>query len=118
MYKKYRVQTTDSAHDYPVAKNVLNGEFTAEKPGQKWVSDLDLRQRLCIWVHLYSYRRRLAVLANSAGFSGPESNRLGGPQMRCDLRSMSDTLKAIETSMAAWRMAFKKRSIAGELLFH
>ena len=34
MYKKYRVQTTDSAHDYPVAKNLLNREFTAEKPGQ------------------------------------------------------------------------------------
>ena len=44
MYKKYRVQTTDSAHDYPVAKNLLNREFTAEKPGQKWVSDMDLPQ--------------------------------------------------------------------------
>lgn len=40
MYKKYRVQTTDSAHDYSVAKNLLNRKFTAEKPGQKWVSDI------------------------------------------------------------------------------
>ena len=40
MYKKYRVQTTESNHDYPVAKNVLNREFTADKPEQKWVSDL------------------------------------------------------------------------------
>lgn len=40
MYKKYRVQTTESNHDYPVAKNVLNREFTADKPGQKWVSDI------------------------------------------------------------------------------
>ena len=34
MYKKYRVQTTDSSHDYPVAKNLLNRDFTANKPGQ------------------------------------------------------------------------------------
>ncbi len=40
MYKKYRVQTTNSAHNYPVAENLLNREFTAKKPGQKWVSDI------------------------------------------------------------------------------
>ncbi|WP_083882501.1 IS3 family transposase [Fibrisoma limi] len=34
VYKKYRVQTTESDHDYPVAKNVLNREFTADKLGQ------------------------------------------------------------------------------------
>lgn len=34
MYKKYRVQTTDSSHDYPIAKNLLNREFVADKPGQ------------------------------------------------------------------------------------
>lgn len=43
MYKKCRVQTTDSSHDYPVAENLLNREFTAEKPGQKWVSDITAR---------------------------------------------------------------------------
>lgn len=40
MYKKFRVRTTESNHDYPVAKNLLNREFTADKPGQKWVSDI------------------------------------------------------------------------------
>ncbi|WP_374755522.1 IS3 family transposase [Fibrisoma limi] len=34
MYKKYHVQTTDSKHDYPVASNLLNREFSADKPGQ------------------------------------------------------------------------------------
>ena len=43
MYKKFRVQTTESNHGYPVAKNLLNREFTADKPGQKWVSDLTAR---------------------------------------------------------------------------
>ncbi|AUD03504.1 IS3 family transposase [Spirosoma pollinicola] len=40
MYKKFRVQTTESNHNYSIAENVLNREFTADKPGQKWVSDL------------------------------------------------------------------------------
>ena len=36
--KKY-VCTTDSDHDYPVAENTLNRDFSAEKPNQKMVSD-------------------------------------------------------------------------------
>lgn len=31
--------TTDSDHDLPVATNVLNREFTAEAPNQRWVGD-------------------------------------------------------------------------------
>ena len=39
--RKYRkVITTNSKHDFPVAPNVLNREFSAEKPNQKWVSDI------------------------------------------------------------------------------
>ena len=38
--KKFRVKTTDSDHSYPVAKNILNRDFTADGPGQKLVSDL------------------------------------------------------------------------------
>lgn len=39
--RKYRkVSTTDSKHDYPIAPNVLNRDFQAEKPNQKWVADI------------------------------------------------------------------------------
>jgi len=38
--KKYRVQTTDSNHTYQVSDNKLNKDFTAERLGEKWVSDL------------------------------------------------------------------------------
>jgi putative transposase len=39
--RKYRkVITTNSNHDFPVAPNVLNREFSAEKPNQKWVGDI------------------------------------------------------------------------------
>ncbi|QHV97821.1 transposase [Spirosoma endbachense] len=34
VYKKYRVQKTDSTQDYPMAKTLLNRELTTDKPGQ------------------------------------------------------------------------------------
>lgn len=40
MAKKFRPTTTDSNHNLPVAENILNREFTAIKPCEKWVSDI------------------------------------------------------------------------------
>jgi transposase InsO family protein len=37
--RKRFVCTTDSGHDLPVAANLLNREFTAEAPNQRWVGD-------------------------------------------------------------------------------
>jgi putative transposase len=37
--KKFKV-TTDSAHHLPVAPNLLNRDFTASLPNQKWVGDI------------------------------------------------------------------------------
>lgn len=37
--KKYKA-TTYSNHNLPVADNILNRNFTAEKPNQKLVSDI------------------------------------------------------------------------------
>ncbi len=37
--KKFKV-TTDSNHDWPVAANLLQQDFTAEEPNHKWVSDI------------------------------------------------------------------------------
>ena len=39
--RKYRrVVTTDSKHNFPVAPNLLNRQFLADKPNQKWVADI------------------------------------------------------------------------------
>lgn len=39
--RKYRkVITTNSNHKFPIASNVLNREFTADGPNQKWVADI------------------------------------------------------------------------------
>ena len=38
--KKFVPQTTDSRHDHPVAKNLLDRQFTAQRPNSKWVVDI------------------------------------------------------------------------------
>ena len=37
--RKFRT-TTNSKHRHPVAENLLNREFTASQPNQKWVTDV------------------------------------------------------------------------------
>lgn len=37
--RKYKA-TTNSNHNLPVAENLLNRDFKANKPNQKWVSDI------------------------------------------------------------------------------
>lgn len=38
--RKYKVQTTDSTHDLPLAPNHLNQQFQVKKPNQVWVTDI------------------------------------------------------------------------------
>lgn len=38
--KQFKICTTDSNHALPVAKNLLNRDFTALQLGEKWVSDI------------------------------------------------------------------------------
>ena len=42
--RKFRV-TTDSRHDYPVWPNILNRNFSVEKPNAAWVSDISVPQQ-------------------------------------------------------------------------
>ena len=98
MYKKYRVQTTDSSHDYLVAKNLLNRDFTADRPGRKWVSDITYIPTSEGWLYLTT----VLDLADRKVIGW----------------ALSDSLKAVDTSVAALRMALKNRCIEGKLLFH
>ena len=50
--RKFRVTTTDSNHPHPVAKNVLDRDFTADKANQKWVSDITYIATLEGWLYL------------------------------------------------------------------
>ena len=39
-HRKFRVSTTDSNHEFPVAGNVLDRNFTATKPNEVWLADM------------------------------------------------------------------------------
>lgn len=51
-YSKKFIATTDSKHSYPVAGNILNRDFSAERPNQKWVSDITYLPCLQGWLYL------------------------------------------------------------------
>jgi len=38
--RKFKIQTTDSNHENPIAPNILNQQFTVDKPNQVWVADI------------------------------------------------------------------------------
>lgn len=40
VWKKFKVQTTDSNHTNPIAPNVLNQQFTTTAPNKVWVTDM------------------------------------------------------------------------------
>jgi putative transposase len=50
--KHCKVVTTHSQHRYPVAPNLLNQEFNAEKPNHKWVADITYIPTAEGWLYL------------------------------------------------------------------
>lgn len=96
--KKYRVSTTDSNHNLPVAKNHLNRNFKVNKPGKVWVSDITYIRTSQGWLYLTIimdlYDRKIIGWA------------------------LSQTMSTTDTVIAAWRMALINRPINGELTFH
>jgi putative transposase len=46
------VQTTDSRHDHPIAENLLERDFTAAEPNQKWAGDITYVQTGEHWLYL------------------------------------------------------------------
>jgi transposase InsO family protein len=48
----YKVSTTDSNHSYSVAPNLLNRQFTAERPNEKWLTDITYIPTKEGWLYL------------------------------------------------------------------
>ena len=48
--KKHRVCTTDSKHSLPIAENILQRDFTATKPGEKYVGDITYIKTAMGWL--------------------------------------------------------------------
>jgi len=51
-HPKKRRQTTDSRHNFPVAPNLLNQDFQAERPNQKWLTDITYIWTAEGWLYL------------------------------------------------------------------
>ena len=49
---KFKPQTTDSNHDLPIAENLLNQDFTATAPNQRWVGDITYISTAEGWLYL------------------------------------------------------------------
>ena len=61
--RAYKVTTTNSKHNYPVAPNTLNRQFWAAAPNQKWVGDITYIATREGWLYLAAvvdiYSRRV-----------------------------------------------------------
>lgn len=59
----YKVSTTDSKHTYPVAPNLLDRQFSAERPNDKWLTDITYIPTREGWLYLAAvldvYSRRV-----------------------------------------------------------
>ncbi len=90
--------TTDSNHDHPVADNLLDRDFTAQRLGQVWVSDITYIPSAHGWVYLTT----VMDLADRQVIGW----------------SLSRTMKATQTSIAAVKQALQTRQPSAGLIFH
>ena len=95
--RKY-IPTTDSKHSLPVCGNILNREFYAEKPGQKWVSDITYLRTLNGWIYL-------TVVLDLC-----DRTVIGW--------ALSDNLETCNTTIVALEMAVQNRRPESGLIFH
>jgi putative transposase len=95
--KRYRVRTTDSRHDQPIAPNGLATMSAPQRINQAWVADITYIATGEGWLYL-------------AGVMDLYSRKIIG-------WSMGSTL---DTSLvlASWHMAWHRRPVSGPLLFH
>ena len=92
------IPTTDSRHSLAVSENLLNREFSSQKSGQKWVSDITYLRTQSVWIYL-------TVVIDLF-----DRKVIGW--------SLSVSLEAAFTTVAALQMALKNRSPQENLIFH
>jgi transposase InsO family protein len=95
--RRYRVCTTDSKHSLPVAANLLEQNFVAEKPDQVWLADITYIPTGEGWLYL-------AVILDLF------TRKVVGWAMRDHMRA--------ELTTAALTMALQRRRPAAGLIHH
>lgn len=95
--KKYRVSTTNSAHGLSVAPNLLERNFNVGEIGKVWVSDITYIPTAQGWIYLTTV------------IDLGDRKAIGW--------ALSRTMKAKDTSIAAWKMAVANRAISSDISF-
>jgi putative transposase len=95
--RRYRACTTDSKHSLPVAANLLDRNFAAEKPDQVWLADITYIPTGEGWLYL-------AVILDLF------TRKLVGWAMRDHMRA--------ELTIAALTMAIQRRRPGPDLIHH
>lgn len=96
--KKFKVMTTDSKHDYPLAGNILNRDFFVKELGKVWVSDITYVKVGKKWGYL-------TVIIDLA-----DRKVVGW--------SLSNDMTYENTVLKAWIMARNNRKIIKGFVFH
>jgi transposase InsO family protein len=96
--RRKSIKTTDSKHNLPVCENILNREFSAEKAGQIWVSDITYLRTTDGWLYF------------TAIVDLFDRKVLGW--------SFSVNLETVNTTIPALRMAAKNRAPEKDMIFH
>ena len=50
--RKFKISTTDSNHDDPIAPHLLERDFNASRPNEKWLADISFIPTLEGWLYL------------------------------------------------------------------
>ena len=96
--KQFKVCTTESKHNLPVADNILNRDFTATQLGEKWVSDISYIKVNNQW----NYITTILDLADRKIVSW----------------TLSDDMTTENTVYKTWLKAREKRKITHNHIFH
>jgi len=88
--KKYKV-TTDSSPSYPVAKNLLGRDFSADTLSEKWVADITDIKTDSGWIYL------------TTGFDLADRKVIGW--------SFSNDMTTTNTSVKALKMTKRNRGV-------
>lgn len=95
--KKYRVITTDSNHNFPIAANLLNRQFKVDEPNKVLVSDITYVKTSVSWVYLTVFIDLFSRIV--VGWS------------------VSDTLSA-DAVLTALNRAIKNRKLSAGVIIH
>ncbi len=96
--KRRFVATTDSNHNLTVCENILNRDFKAAEPGEKWVSDITYLPTRDGWRYLTTVMDLF------------DRKVIGW--------SYSETMETVDTTKKALEAAWRNRRPQSDLIFH